>query len=162
MNFQASALYLQVAVADASSAGAVVDAFMVPLPFPLPVRGDYVEQTLPRIRGLTKLPWYLLPPSTGGIAPALHEGLDAGTVFGPVHDVESTLATHGFVSVLVPTPWAFLSRAERDRLPSLVWINIYKDCDRAGNPAEVHWARRVPDTTVQSWRNQGWQDVILD
>ena len=126
-------------------------------------RGDYVEQTLRHVDGRTKLPWYLLPPSNGyGIAP-LHHGLDAGAVFGPVHDVESTLSTHGgFVSVLVPTPWTFLPRADWDSLPLLIWINVYKAWDRNGNLADVHWCRRVPDATVQSWRNQGWQDVMLD
>ena len=140
--------------------------------FDLPQRGDYYEQTLRRIRGRTKLPWYLLPPSQGHLVhEALYEGLDAGTVFGPVHDVDETLSTHGFVSVLVPTPRSFLTRADRkrlrrkvfdERLPSLVWINIYTNRDQFGRPADVHWARRVPDETVQTWRDRGWQDQFLD
>ena len=160
--FETVAVHPLVAVADACESVAVLDATMAPHPFEMPVRGDYVEQTMPLVRGRTKLPWYLLPPSIGGDVPALHEGLDAGTIFGPVHAVQSTWSTHGFVSVLVPTPSALLSQAERHRLPSLVWINVFKNRDREGRPDTVFWARRVPDTTVQSWRNQGWQDVMLD
>ena len=126
----------------------------------MPQRGDYYEQTLRRRKGRHKLPWYMLPPSAGCNGGALHDGLDAGTVFGPVHDVDSTLSTHGFISVLVPPPWAFLPRAERVLLPSLVWINVYKNQNLKGHPAEVHWARRVDGTTVQTWRNQGWQDYF--
>ena len=135
---------------------------MTPLPFPLPERGVYFEQTLRRRPRIAKLPWYLAAPSAGLSMGSLHDGLDAGVIFGPVHEAEQTLATHGFISILVPPPWSLLPVSEKERLPALVWVNIYKNKDRHGHPAEVHWARPVSQNIVSEWVRQGWQHHFYD
>ena len=92
----------------------------------------------------------------------MSDGLGAGTVFGPVHDAEETLHTAGFVSILVPVPWSFLSDAAKAHLPNLMWINIYKDAHVRGQPAHVHWCEPVPSHVVDVWKQRGWQDIWYD
>jgi hypothetical protein len=126
--------------------------------FPQPREGDYFVQTIRRLPGASKLPWYFLAPSNNSRTPAVYDGLDRGTIFGPVHDYESTLSSFGFVSILVPPPWSMIPEADKDMIPELVWINVSKNRNRHGHPAGVIWAKRVENEVVESWRREGWFD----
>ena len=132
----------------------------VMLPNDLPQPGSYYAQVLRRVQGRTKLPWYRGPPSQMGDSPHqwVSDGLDAGTVFGPVHDFEETLSTAelGFISIKVPPPWSLLSESDRALMPQLIWINVSR------NRWQYPWCRPVPPHIVYQWHCQGWQDNYYD
>ena len=135
---------------------------MVVLPIGTPARGMYFKQTLHRVPGKSKLPWYLTPPSqaSDGFQNKAHDGLDAGVVFGPVHAFEETWNSKGFVSILVPPPWSKL-RNTTQHLPSLVWINVYKRHWDLHARA-VRWAEPVHESVVEDWVKRGWQHNFYD
>ncbi len=112
-----------------------------------------VGSSIKRLSAHSCVKWWpepsLTAPSVGSQNACMSDGLDAGTVFGPVHDAEETLNTAGFVSILVPVPRSCLSDAQKAHLPNLVWINIYKNANVRGEPAHVHWCEPVP-SHVQS------------
>ena len=131
-----------------------------------PRRGDYFRQTIRKIPGVSKLPWYFLAPSNRSRMPAVYDGLDRGTVFGPVHDYESSFQSFGFVSILVPPPWSMIPEEDQDMIPDLVWINVSKmrrvTLDhRLGPHTRVTWAERVEDEVVESWHREGWIDRYI-
>ena len=87
-----------------------------------PARGSYVKQAIRKLPGRTKLPWYLTAPSASQSCLPVFDGLDAGTVFGPVHDVDETLEGGGHMSVLVPPPLSLVPPAYRVYFNDLVWL----------------------------------------
>ena len=124
---------------------------------PKPPVGSYVRQLIRLTDEGTHLPWYFTPPSAG-IPDRVSGGLDAGTVFGPVHEAEETLATLGLISVLVPVPVGLLSMEDRVGMPDLIWVNIYTN-RRHGREVSHHYCEQVSDAEVQSWHGRGWQDA---
>ena len=127
-----------------------------------PEVGAYVRQCIVSVPKGTHLPWYWTPPSdrSAGLPP-LYRGLAAGTIFGPVHQVEDTLDKGGFISVLVPPPLCKVPREDRETLPDLVWINIFTN-KRKGRKVSHHYCRVVADKEVDMWRRLGWKDVWID
>ena len=127
-----------------------------------PEVGAYVRQCILRVPKGTHLPWYWTPPSDRSARlPPLYRGLAAGTIFGPVHQVEDTLDKEGFISVLVPPPLCKVPREDRETLPDLVWINIFTN-KRKGRKVSHHYCRVVADKEVDMWRRLGWKDVWID
>ena len=120
---------------------------------PAPLIGSYVRQLIHKVEGGTCLPWYMTPPRDG-LPLQVSQGLDAGAVFGPVHDVDEF---GPFISVKVPVPASLLSAAERDQLPQLVWINVYTDRHRR-KVVTHHFCEVVAECDVREWHDHGWQD----
>lgn len=111
-------------------------------------RGCYVQQTIRRVPGMSKLPWYAHPPSLEIRERLSFMGVDAGTIFGPVHAIEDTRLTLGFVSVLVPCPRD--SPSDYTGMShSTFWINVSK--------GSLSWCRLVPHDVVRSWEKRGWR-----
>ena len=123
----------------------------------IPPQGSYVRQLIQKQNhGGTHLPWYLAPPSAR-LPHKVSWGLDAGTVFGPVHEAEDTLGTVGFISVLVPAPVALLPSEDQDDVPELVWINIYTN-RRNKQAVSHHYCEQVLHNEVENWHARGWYD----
>ena len=127
-----------------------------------PERGAYVRQCIVSVHKGTHLPWYWTPPSDrSDRLPPVYRGLAAGTVFGPVHQVEDTLDKEGFISVLVPPPLCKVPREDRETHPDLVWINIFTN-RQGGREVRHHYCTVVAEAEVASWRRLGWKDVWID
>ena len=127
-----------------------------------PKVGAYVRQCIVSVPKGTHLPWYWTPPSDRSARlPPLYRGLAAGTIFGPVHQVEDTLDKGGFISVLVPPPLCKVPREDRETLPDLVWINIFTN-RRKGREVRHHYCRVVAKKKVAMWRRLGWKDVWIE
>ena len=130
-------------------------------PPPRPVRGDYFRQVRPH------LPLYALPPSA--CDPCLgqqkiDEGLEVGTVFGPVHAVDRTPQ---FVSVAVPVPfssglWDPCDENYDEQIPDLVWINIWTPENKDHEYVGINSCWKVPVNLVKSWKRSGWRDWYFD
>ncbi len=124
---------------------------------PLPPIGSYVRQLIRK--GKTNLPWYMLAPREN-LPQQVTSGLDRGTVFGPVHAVDDTLSTKGFISVMVPTPFKLLDQSKYPNLPELIWINVFASW-HSGRQVSNHYCEQVPDDELQSWHAQGWYDLWI-
>ena len=113
------------------------------------VCGDYVQQTMGTKNGSFRLPWYAFPPDKGCKIVVSRQGAYRGTYFGPVHEVRDSRDTKGFVSIRVPTPFAYPSQ--------LVWINVLKR-------KKDNWqsCERVNDDEVRRWVKQGWQHKFIE
>ena len=125
--------------------------------------GDYVEQVIRKQHGnkraRTSLPWYVCPPSASKSRLDRFEGMDAGTVYGPIHAIDDTLGSMGLVSVAVPLPWKRQDLESRwqEVIPEVIWINVYTN--RRGDHL---YCRKVPVPVVQEWERQGWQHTWCD
>ena len=117
-----------------------------------------MKQAIRKLPGRTKMPWYLTAPSASQSCLPVFDGLDAGTVFGPVHDVDETLEGGGHMSVLVPPPLSLVPPAYRASLPELVWVNIYTNRN-GGRWVSHHFCIVVPEPEVREWRACGWYDI---
>ena len=126
-------------------------------PLELPRIGGYVRQLIRKCEGGTCLPWYATSPLTRRPV-KLSNGLSAGTVFGPVHDVEDSRQECGLISVLVPSPYAMLPAGECDHLPPLIWINVYTKSNR-GAAASHFFCEPVSEDEQNSWYRSGWMDT---
>jgi hypothetical protein len=123
----------------------------------LPAHGSYVKQIIRKLPGRTKLPWYWTAPSARSSLGPVYDGLDAGTVFGPVHAVENTLEGGGFISVMVPPPLSVVPSEDCAELPELVWINIFTNRFRYRQVSH-HFCTVVSETEVEAWKACGWFD----
>ena len=127
-----------------------------------PEVGAYVRQCIVSVPKGTHLPWYWTPPSDRSARlPPLYRGLAAGTVFGPVHQVEDTLDKGGFISVLVPPPLCKVPREDGETRPDQVWINIFTN-RRGGREVRHHYCTVVAEVEVAAWRRLGWKDVWIE
>ena len=142
--------------------GALSNGILEAPPPCLPAHGSYVKQIIRKLPGRTKLPWYWTSPRCskyiGGrwVCP-VYDGLDAGTVFGPVHAVENTLEGGGFISVMVPPPLLVVPSEDRAELPELVWVNIFTNRFRHRHVSH-HFCTVVSETEVEAWKGCGWFD----
>ncbi len=125
----------------------------------VPHIGSYARQLIRKIPHGTKLPWYILAPSDNFPRQA-SQGLDRGTVFGPVHAVEDTLSTKGFISVMVPAPFKLLPQSEHPNVPELIWINVFA-LWHGGREVSDHFCELVLDDEQKSWYKRGWRDLWI-
>ena len=143
---------------------------------PLPREGCYVRQLIRKVWQSTKLPWYAENPIDGCVhcQIPIHDGLDCGTVFGPVHAVVDARATHGLISACVPAPLCCLPSGERNVLPKLIWINFSTSRNPQGvlrhfdsghtrvqpsyHRVSHHFCETVAASEVAQWRVHGWYD----
>ena len=132
---------------------------MAPSPVRVPQRGQYWRQVLAKVPLYRKLPWYLCKPSER-MPCIVDDGLDRGTIYGPVHDVDvEEFSEYGLtlMAVQVPIPRRMYPGARPDGLEGihLIWINVYSS-------KHGWYCRTIEIAEVERWKKRGWEDTYLD